>query len=107
MTTLDGDGIRFSLSGEIDLANAAEIEDDVLGSISNVLKLAVVDLTDVEFIDSAGMRILFTLAGRLQTLQIDLEVVAPLGSPARRVIELSGLEPLVVLSPAVAPVQAE
>jgi anti-anti-sigma factor len=72
------------LVGEIDLRNAgsmfaavpAEATDDAL----------VVDLTDVTFIDSSGLRELLRLGHRRPTY-----VVAPQGRSPRRVLELAGV----------------
>jgi anti-anti-sigma factor len=80
--------MRISLSGEIDLANAAEAA------------VVSVDLSDLTYLDSAGVRILFTLASRLQALRIALELIVPVGSSTRRLIELSGFESLAALRPA-------
>ncbi len=98
---LDGDVVRIALVGEIDMSNADTIESDLVDAISNRATAVVLDLAGVRYIDSAGLRVLFLLVGRLETLQIDLEVSAPIGSPARRVVELSGLAALVPLDPAV------
>jgi anti-sigma B factor antagonist len=46
-----------ALSGEIDVSNAASLEDRVLRSISSAGSV-VVDLTRLTFIDSAGVRLL-------------------------------------------------
>ena len=95
--TRGDDWIRFTLTGEIDLDNYERLEGDVVAAISNEVAHATFDMAGVEYIDSAGMRVLFTLAARLELLQIELRLIAPEGSPARRVIELSGLDQLVVL----------
>ena len=58
-----------------------------------------IDLTDVTFIDSTGLRVLFALVTTLERLQVDLELQAPESSPARKVIDLSGLSSLVRLVP--------
>jgi anti-anti-sigma factor len=92
--------MRISLSGEIDLANAAAVEDEIREAMSNQPAIVSVDLTDLTYMDSAGVRILFTLASRLQALRITLELIVPLGSPTRRLIELSGFESLAALKPA-------
>ena len=97
--TSEGSARRFRISGEIDLSNAAEIEAAIVEGISNQVSDVHVDLTDVDYIDSSGMRILFALAGRLRTLQVHLVVEAPIGSPARRVVELSGMGEVLVLEP--------
>jgi anti-anti-sigma factor len=95
----EGGRVQIVLRGDVDLANADAVEDAFAAAISNRTTAATVDLTAVTYLDSAGMRILFALASRLRTLQIKLELVAPHGAPARRVIELSGLPWLASLQP--------
>jgi anti-anti-sigma factor len=91
--------MHISLSGEIDLANAAVIEDEIRSAVSTQPSAVSVDLTDLSYIDSAGIRILYGLASRLQALRIVLELVVPLESPTRRLIELSGFESIAALRP--------
>lgn len=91
----EADGsVRLSLAGEIDLANAAEFEIQINAAVDNQATGVTVDLTEVTYIDSAGVRILITLASRLELRGIALRVVGPSGSLARRVIEITGLEDL-------------
>ncbi len=92
--------MHITLSGEIDLANAAVVEDEIREAVSNQPAKVTVELTDLTYLDSAGVRILFALASRLQALRIVLELVVPLDSATRRLIELSGFESLVALHPA-------
>lgn len=98
-TRVDGTSTKIVVDGEIDLDNAATVRQQLMGAISNQVRNVVVDLTDVSYIDSTGVRILSALAQRLRLLQIHFEVVAPLGSPVRRIVELSGLLPLTDLRP--------
>ena len=95
----DDGSLRVAVSGEIDLANAAAVEDEIDAAVSDRLHAVSVDLTDLTYLDSAGIRMLFTLASRLQALRIMLELVVPLDSPTRRLIELSGFESLAALRP--------
>jgi anti-anti-sigma factor len=90
-----GTSVRITIAGELDLANAATVEDEVLTAIGNQVTDVVVDLTDLSYVDSSGLRILFMLANRLSVLQITMEVIAPSGSPTRRVLEMAGLDALV------------
>ena len=88
----DGDdAVRIALAGEIDMDNARQVEQQILGAISNQLTTVTLDLAGIEYIDSAGLRVLFTLADRLSTLQIALRLVVPERSTVRRVIDLSGM----------------
>lgn len=90
----DGEAVRVRIAGEIDLANAAEVQDEINAKITNDATEVVLDLADLAYLDSAGLRILFTLAERLRVLQMRLDLVVPPGSPVRRVVEMSGLEPV-------------
>jgi anti-anti-sigma factor len=91
--------VRVALHGEIDLANAAAVEDELRAAISHRLSAVSVDLTELTYIDSAGIRILYRLASRLQAQQIVPELIVPLDSPTRRLIELSGFESIAALRP--------
>jgi anti-anti-sigma factor len=97
--TVDGGHVRIAAAGEVDLANAVVVEEQIFAAITNQVTSVSVDLGEVEYMDSAGMRILFSLASRLAGLQIAFEVVAPVGSAARRLVEVSGLASLVALRP--------
>jgi anti-anti-sigma factor len=98
-TSTEDGSMRITLSGEIDLANAAAVEDKIRAAVSNQPTTVSVDLTDLTYMDSAGIRILFVLASRLQALRSVLELIVPLDSPTRRIIELSGFESLATLRP--------
>jgi anti-anti-sigma factor len=89
--------IRIGLGGELDRANAATVEQEIFTAISDQPTAVSVDLTNVTYMDSAGKRILFAVASRLQESHVVLEIVVPFDSPIRRLIELSGLESLAAL----------
>jgi anti-anti-sigma factor len=97
--SVDGGHVRIAVAGEVDLANTVVVEEQIVAAITNQVTSVSVDLGEVEYLDSAGMRILFSLASRLAGLQIAFEVVAPVGSAARRLVEVSGLASLVALRP--------
>jgi anti-anti-sigma factor len=91
----DRTSVRIAISGEIDLHNSTAVEDQVFAAIDNSATSVLVDLTGLRYMDSSGLRILFTLVTRLDVLQINLDLVAEPGSPARHVLELAGFESLV------------
>jgi stage II sporulation protein AA (anti-sigma F factor antagonist) len=96
---VSADAVRVILVGDVDMANVDDVADAVHAAISNQVTAATVDLSNVGYIDSAGLRLLFDLAVRLPTLQISLVVVAPPGSPARRVVDMSGLSEITTVVP--------
>jgi anti-anti-sigma factor len=93
-TKVEGTCVSVSISGEIDIDNAAIVEEQIVVAITNLTTQVLIDLTNVEYMDSSGLRILFTLATRLNVLQIGLDVVASVDSPTRRVLELAGFDSL-------------
>lgn len=94
-----GDAIRIALIGEIDLSNASGVESAVVSAISNRTTEVDLDLSDVGYLDSAGLRVVYSLALRLRRAQIGLRITSPLGSPARRAIEVSGMTTIAPLEP--------
>lgn len=88
------DRVCIALSGEIDLDNAASVQEEINAVVTNEVAAVVVDLTNLSYMDSAGLRVLFQLAERLRVLQMELDLLVPPQSPVRRVIELSGLAPV-------------
>lgn len=93
------ESVRIALSGEVDLANVATVEAELLAAISNQVDDVVVDLSGLSYIDSAGLRVLFVLGARLETLQIGFHVVVPLESAVRKVIDLSGMAAIATVEP--------
>jgi stage II sporulation protein AA (anti-sigma F factor antagonist) len=76
------------LTGEIDLSNAEELQGRIYREVRGV-PLAMVDLADVAYIDSQGLRLLKRLSDQLGSEGAKLEVVAPTGTIARDVLELT------------------
>jgi anti-anti-sigma factor len=90
-----------SLSGEIDLSNATEITDALLGGVPNEALGLVIDLSGVSYLDSAGVRMLAELDHRLGWRAQSLRVVAPETSRSRRVLVIAGLERVLSLETSV------
>ena len=102
VTIAGDDGVVVaSLSGEIDLSNAAEITDALLGGVPNDALGLVIDLSEVSYLDSAGVRMLAELDHRLGWRAQVLRVVAPEASRSRRVLEIAGLERVLSLDTSV------
>jgi anti-anti-sigma factor len=87
------DGVVIaSLTGEIDLSNATQITEALLGGVPNEALGLVIDLSEVSYLDSAGVRMLAELDHRLEWRAQTLRVVAPETSRSRRVLAIAGLE---------------
>jgi anti-sigma B factor antagonist len=80
--------VILRLSGEIDLSNAEDMRRRIAGAAEGS-PLAILDLTELEYIDSQGLRVLRQLATELGVAGTELELVAPPGSIARDVLEIT------------------
>lgn len=79
------------VSGEIDLSNVARVR-DAIGAAMPDLPVVVVDLSGTEYLDSAGIAMLFRLAERLSYNRQELQLVVPSDAPIRAVIRLTRLD---------------
>ncbi|RTL67796.1 MAG: anti-sigma factor antagonist [Pseudonocardiaceae bacterium] len=89
--------LEIALSGEIDLQNAGAVERQLNDLVSNTTESVTIDLTRLTYLDSAGLRVMFGLASRLELLQVRLELRVPPGSVVRRAVEVSGLGEVVAI----------
>lgn len=86
------------LGGEIDVSNARSLGAAVLAEAADE-SAAVLDLTDVTFLDSAGALALVRLSGELCRRRIAHCFVAPAERRCLRAAELLGLAPALPLAP--------
>lgn len=93
----DGSTVRIDIRGEVDLENAETVEDQLSAAIPNETTSVTLGLGGLHYLDSAGLRVLFALAARLEVLQIELAVDVPPGSLTRRVLQLSGFDGVAAL----------
>ena len=86
-----GDVLIAHLSGEIDLSNAEELGLRVATTTPPDALGVVLDLSEVEYIDSYGIFVIHGLRQRLSENQQTLVLVDPKDGLMRRAIELVGL----------------
>ena len=78
LTLDDRNGVKVAhIAGEVDIANASTLESEIAEAVSNIAHGLVVDLTDTEYFDSAGIRMLFELRKRLSERRQTLQAVVP------------------------------
>ena len=89
---MNSDGIPVvGLSGELDIMQAPSLLQRLMGAADNRDIGLVVDLTEVTYIDSAGVNVLFEVAEALRQRQLEVAVVVPGGSLVERVFTLVDL----------------
>jgi anti-sigma B factor antagonist len=85
-----GGACVVKLAGELDLYNAPRVRDALVEACADSPERVVVDLTEVEFIDSTALGVLIEARGKLANNRAFL-----LAGPAletRRALEISGLD---------------
>jgi anti-anti-sigma factor len=65
------------LSGELDIAEATGAGERILEAVPPNVASVVIDLTELRFIDSSGIAMLFSLARQFDVRRQRLRVVAP------------------------------
>jgi anti-anti-sigma factor len=80
------------VAGEIDLANATRLRQELLSLATDEDGWFVVDLTEVTYADSSGIKVLFDLARDLRRRSQSLAVTVPAGSPLRRLLKITNFQ---------------
>ena len=97
---VDDAGLRdapgVAVHGEIDIASIQALDAALDAAIRESVGAFIIDLSDVDFLDSAGLAALTRARALLGREDRALAVVCPFG-PLRRVFELSGSYELFVL----------
>ena len=97
-TTGGGEVVVVRIEEEVDLSNADRLGTQVAKAVPNSAAGLVIDLSGVDYIDSAGIGLLFKLGERLQRRRQHLAVVVPDESPVRRVLVVSAFDRVVDLA---------
>jgi anti-anti-sigma factor len=84
------------LSGELDLASAPELEQQLKQAESSEVELLILDLRPLEFIDSTGLSILIKAHRWAQGAGRRFAVVKG-SSQVQRLLELAGIEQRIML----------
>jgi anti-sigma B factor antagonist len=86
----NGDAVLVRLGGELDLSTAPTVRRALLDAVDGAPGRVVVDLGEVEFMDSTALSTLLEARARLRERERFL-LAAP-GLEARRALEISGLD---------------
>jgi len=81
------------LTGEIDMSNAESIRQAIVETTSNQEAGLVVDLSALQYLDSAGIQLLFRLREQLRTRGQGLALVIPADSASNDALRLAGVTP--------------
>lgn len=90
----DGDRYTIALIGELDLANAPDVEKQLTRAEATAAASIVLDLSGLTFIDSTGIRMIVSAdaRSRVNSHRLTLRRGSP---PVQRVFEISGIDRIV------------
>ena len=88
-TAADGDNTVISVGGEVDAASADTLRSAVFDVIEGGQSKVVVDMSDVSFIDSSGLRVLIAGFKAAEAAGGSLSVGAP-SDAVQRLLEITG-----------------
>jgi anti-sigma B factor antagonist len=83
------DAVILALSGKLDATTAKTFEDKILGVINSGTQRLVVDLSQLEYVSSSGLRVFLLAAKRLQATDGKI-VLCALKDQIRQVFDLAG-----------------
>jgi anti-anti-sigma factor len=78
-------------TGEVDMSNAATVRQEIAESVTSEEDALLVDLSELAFMDSAGLHSLIELGTILSERRQQLLLCVPHGSPIARAIDIIGL----------------
>ncbi|HVH58655.1 MAG TPA: STAS domain-containing protein [Vicinamibacterales bacterium] len=93
------DGVAIvSPRGRIDTTTSGAVEDTIRHLVDGGARNLIVDLSGVEYISSAGLRVFLVLAKRMRDLRGKL-VLSGMTEPVRQVFQLAGFMALFLVEP--------
>lgn len=91
LTSRDG-VLIVRVTGEIDMSNAGELRTAITDATPNDALGVVLDLSDVVYMDSAGIQLLYRLGENLRNRGQTLRIVVPPHSPPADALRLAGIK---------------
>jgi anti-sigma B factor antagonist len=88
--TLDG-VVVARLEGEVDMSNASELGAAITARVPSDARGLVLDLGAVEYLDSAGIHVLFELRERLKRRGQEIRLALAADSPVATALEYAGV----------------
>ena len=88
----DGDLVCATIVGDIDMSNVPQIRREIGQAVSNQASGLLLDLTEVDYLDSAGMDLVHSLRANLRSHGQKLALVIPDDSVINDALRLAGVD---------------
>jgi anti-anti-sigma factor len=96
---MSGEVAVVQCDGDVDIIKAPTLRTELMAAVDNRHAGLVVDLSDVSYIDSAGVNVLFEVADELRQHQLGMAIVIPPGNLVERVVALVNLGSVAAIEP--------
>lgn len=90
----------YSPKGRIDAASAATAERDVLAILERAGPSVIIDLSQVDYVSSAGLRVLLVAAKTARAREGKAVIVAPRAA-VQEVLRMSGFDKIIAIAPSI------
>jgi anti-sigma B factor antagonist len=90
--TLGPNALVARVTGEVDMSNAEELGATVIGATPSEVEGVVLDLSAVDYLDSAGIYVIYGMRSSLQARGQELILVIAERSPVYDALRLTGVE---------------
>jgi anti-anti-sigma factor len=90
-----GSAVLARIEGDVDASNALSLGQELAQAIDSGTDGLVLDLSGTRYVDSAGIRMLFTLQGQLARRAQALTLVVPDDAPIHRMLAISEVPQLI------------
>jgi anti-anti-sigma factor len=88
----EGQVVCASLHGEVDMSNAAEFRSELNAITPNTALGVILDLTEVNYLDSAGIHFVHRLREDLRASGQKLQLVVPQNAMINATLSLAGVD---------------
>ncbi|MGH2871111.1 MAG: STAS domain-containing protein [Solirubrobacteraceae bacterium] len=102
-TRSEGAEVTLSVRGELDMGTVAPLSDRVSDELEAAPERVTLDLRELQFMDSTGLRLLIELNQRSRTEGWDLRLVYPVHEAALLVLRCTGADAALPFTPAQRP----
>lgn len=90
-----------TLSGDIDVAEVDRVNSQILAEVDNDVRVIVVDLTHVTYLDSTGIQMMFDLIRRFHSARQAVGIVVPETSPLSTLLKITHVHEACPVAPTV------
>lgn len=89
---LNGQALTVAIKGELDMSTVGTLSEYLDTQLGGDVSLVTVDLRDVTFMDSSGLRVLIELNDRSHAESWQLALLAPSSEAAAVVLRITGAD---------------